>query len=98
MTSLERRRRKYRKKRQRFNKKRNTSNLILLVMALFILAFIISMEVIFCVKGAVPDTLIQYVLGAGGVEAILLAAIKISKLIVGEKPTEETEENIDGDY
>ena len=62
-----------------------TSNKILLVMGLFALAFIAAMTVIFCVKGAVPDTLIQYTLGAGGVEALLLAGIRISKVISGER-------------
>lgn len=66
-------------------KKLKTSNLILLILGIFILAFIVSMEVIFCVKGAVPDTLIQYTLGAGGLEALVLAAIKISKVVVGSK-------------
>ena len=61
-----------------------TSNRVLLVMGLFALAFIAAMTVIFCVKDAVPDTLIQYTLGAGGVEALLLAGIKISKVRAGE--------------
>ncbi len=61
-----------------------TSNLILALMGLFLLAFIVAMTVIFCVKGAVPDTLIQYTLGAGGVEALLLAGIKISKVVTGD--------------
>ena len=65
-----------------------TSNLILLAMGIFALAFISAMTVIFCVKGAVPDTLIQYTLGAGGVEALLLAGIKISKVRTGDKPGE----------
>ena len=69
--------------------KRKTSNLILALIGVFIMTFIISMEVIFCVKGSVPDTLIQYTLGAGGVEVVLLAAIKISKVVVGEKTDEE---------
>ena len=59
------------------------------------MAFIISMEVIFCIKGAVPDTLIQYTLGAGGVEVMLLAAIKISKVVVGEKVTLDDNEGED---
>ena len=46
------------------------------------------MTAIFCVKGAVPDTLIQYTLGAGGVEALLLAGIKISKVMKGDGPDE----------
>ncbi len=61
-----------------------TSNLILALVGLFLLAFIVAMTVIFCVKGTVPDTLIQYTLGAGGVEALLLAGIKISKVVTGE--------------
>ena len=65
-----------------------TSNLILLALGVFALGFIVAMTVIFCVKGAVPDTLIQYTLGAGGVEALLLAGIKISKVKAGEKPDE----------
>lgn len=65
-----------------------TSNLVLLALGLFAGTFVIAMTVIFCVKGAVPDTLIQYTLGAGGVEALLLAGIKISKIISGDKPGE----------
>ena len=62
----------------------NKTDKILLILGVFILAFIVAMTVIFCVKDSVPDTLIQYVLGAGGVEALLLAGIKISKVIKGD--------------
>ena len=72
--------------RGRRRRRRKTSNVILLAMGLFALAFIVAMTIIFCVKGAVPDTLIQYTLGAGGVEALLLAGIKISKVRAGDKP------------
>lgn len=64
----------------RRRRRRKTSNVILLAMGLFALAFIVVMTVTFWVKGSVPDTLIQYTLGAGGVEALLLAGIKISKV------------------
>lgn len=67
------------------SKKLKTSNVVLLALGIFIVAFIITMIVIFCVKDSVPDTLIQYTLGAGGVECLVLAAIKISKVVVGEK-------------
>ena len=67
---------------------RKTSNLILAVMGVFLLGFIAAMTVIFCVKDAVPDTLIQYTLGAGSVEALLLAGIKVSKVITKEDNTE----------
>ena len=69
-------------------RRRNNSDLILLALGLFAFGFIVAMTVIFCVKDAVPDTLIQYTLGAGGVEALLLAGIKISKVMRGEKPDE----------
>ena len=67
----------------------NTSNRVLVSLGLAALAFITAMIVIFCLKEAVPDTLIQYTLGAGGVEALLLAGIKISKVLSGDRPGEE---------
>ena len=73
-------------------KQRKTSNVILFVIGIFAMTFIISMEVIFIIKGSVPDTLIQYTLGAGGVEVLLLAAIKISKVVKGEKVESERED------
>lgn len=74
---------------------KKTSNTVLVILAVFLLTFIIAMTVIFCVKGSVPDTLIQYTLGAGGVEALVLAAIKVSKVLAGDKPgrKEATYEN-----
>ena len=68
--------------------KHKTSDMVLLGMGLFVAAFIVIMIVTFWVKGSVPDTLIQYTLGAGGVEALLLAGIKISKVRAGDKPGE----------
>lgn len=73
------------------HQKRKVSNTILAVLGVFELAFIITMIVIFCVKGSVPDTLIQYTLGAGGIEAVALSAIKVSKVVSGEKPGESEE-------
>ena len=73
--------------------KKKTSNVVLLVLGVFLLAFITTMIVTFWVKGAVPDTLIQYTLGAGGVEALVLAGIKISKVVTGDKPGESEEDN-----
>lgn len=74
---------------QRPLKNRKTSNLVLLVLGVFTLAFIVTMIVVFCVKGTVPDTLIQYTLGAGGVEAAALSAIKIAKVKCNVNETEE---------
>ena len=74
-------------------RQKKTSNVVLLVLGLFLLAFIVAMTVIFCVVGSVPDTLIQYTLGAGGVEALLLAGIKVSKVLTGDKPGESEGNN-----
>ena len=62
-----------------------TSNRVLLILAIFMLVFITTMTVIFCVYGSVPDTLIQYVLGAGGIESLALAGIKVAKTVKGDK-------------
>ena len=74
--------------------KRNnkTSNIILVVLGVFLLTFIVTMIVIYCVFQSVPDTLIQCVLGAGGMEAFALAAIRVSKIIKGEKINNEGED------
>lgn len=64
---------------------KNTSNLILAMIGVFTFIFIVVMIVTFWVKDSVPDTLIQYTLGAGGIECLLLAGIKISKVMKGDK-------------
>ena len=63
--------------------KPKVSNIVLALLGAFVFVFSVAMVVIFCVKGAVPDTLIQYTLGAGGVEAVALSAIKIAKTCKG---------------
>ena len=77
------------------SEKRKTSNLVLLIIGIFILAFIVAMTVIFCVMGSTPDTLIQYTLGAGGLEVLLLAAIKISKVVSGERVKKSVDEDME---
>lgn len=64
---------------------KSTSNLILAMIGAFTFIFIITMIITFWVKDAVPDTLIQYTLGAGGIECLLLAGIKISKVVKGNE-------------
>ena len=76
--------------------KKNTSNLILIAISIFALVFIVVMIVTFWVKDSVPDTLIQYTLGAGGIECLLLAGIKISKVIKGN--TYEDKKGIDDEF
>jgi len=74
------------------HRKKRTANRVLIVLGLFLLAFITVMIVTYWVKGGVPDTLIQYTLGAGGVEALVLAGIKISKVVTGDKPGESEDD------
>ena len=64
---------------------KKTANKILVLLGVFLLVFITAMTVVFCVKGETPDMLIQYTLGAGGVEAMLLAGIKVGKVLAGER-------------
>lgn len=82
-------------------KKRDTAHTVLIFMAVFIVAFVVSMIITFWVKGSVPDALITGVFGGGGVELLLLAAITITKELKGmkqpeEQPEETDEKNIKG--
>ena len=69
-----------------------TSDKVLLSLGLFLLAFITCMVVTFWRFQSVPDALIQYTLGAGGVEALVLAGIKVSKVVTGRKSAGERED------
>ena len=69
-----------------------TSHRVLLAMGAFLVAFITAMTVCFWRLGAVPDSLVRCTLGAGGVEALLLAAIKVSKVLSGRESGREEEE------
>lgn len=71
---------------------KNTSNRVLIILGAFLLVFIACMIVTFWRFQTVPDTLIQYTLGAGGVEALLLAGIKISKVVTGGRAGERENE------
>lgn len=64
---------------------KNTANWVLALIGMFIVIFIIAMIVIYWRFQTIPDTLVQYTLGAGGVEAFLLAGIKITKVLRGDK-------------
>ena len=66
-------------------KRMKTRNKILIIVSIFLLVFIIAMTIIFCVKGTVPDTLIDKVLGVGGVVDIMTAAITIADKVLERK-------------
>ena len=69
-----------------------TSDRVLLALGASLVAFITAMTVCFWRLGAVPDSLVRCTLGAGGVEALLLAAIKVSKVLSGRESGREEEE------
>lgn len=75
-------------------KDKKTSDRVLLVLGVFLLAFIVTMIVTFWVKDSVPDTLIQCVLGAGGLEALVLAGIKVSKVIAGRNSSSDPPDGV----
>ena len=62
-----------------------TRNKILIIVSVFLLVFIIAMTIIFCVKGSVPDTLIDKVLGVGGVVDIMTAVIAVADMVLERK-------------
>ena len=77
---------KTRKKTTKTRKKTmKTRNKILIIVSIFLLVFIIAMTVIFCVKGSVPDTLIDKVLGVGGVVDVMTATITIADKVLKRK-------------
>jgi hypothetical protein len=58
-------------------KKKKKIDCFVIGVILYWLTFVTAMTVIFCVKGSVPDTLIQFGLGGGAVELACTAAIEI---------------------
>lgn len=85
----------YNKPEKKPKKERDTAKTVLIFLAVYGVAFVISMIVTFWVKGSVPDTLIQYAIGAGGLEALLLAGITIAKELKGIKKKPVRPEKID---
>lgn len=77
---------KTRKKTTKSRKKTmKTRNKILIIVSIFLLVFIIAMIIIFCVKGTVPDTLIEKVLGVGGVVDVMTAVITVADMVLERK-------------
>ena len=63
----------------------------LLAVGVFCMAFIVAMIVIYCIKGSVPDALIQYTLGAGGFEALFCTVIQCVNTVFKKDKQDETE-------
>lgn len=69
----------------RVTKHSQTSKKIIKVIGIFLACFIVTMTVIFCIKGSTPDVLIENVLDFTKLEAGVLAIIKLGKVWRGEK-------------
>ena len=70
---------------KRRKKKWKTLDKVLLGVAVFLIIFIAAMIVTFWRFQSVPDALIDAVLRAGGVEAVITATITIVKLFKEER-------------
>lgn len=80
-------------KKEKSQNQRKTSNVILLILGIFLLSFVICMIVTFWRFQSVPDTLIDKVLDGSSIEVLVLALIKISKVISQAiKPDKNKEE------
>lgn len=61
----------------------------------FIIVFVVVMIVTYWTMGSVPDVLIQYTLGAGGIETSVLGAIKVIELFTNRKKSDAEMEDLD---
>lgn len=61
------------------NKKKKKIDKIVTGVCVYWITFVLLCFITFWVKGAVPDTLIQYGLGGGAVELVLTAIIEIAR-------------------
>lgn len=67
------------KKPQKAEKGMGAMDKILIVLGVFLLCFIVAMVVIFIKKDSIPDTLVQCVFGACGLEGGVMGWIKTTK-------------------
>ena len=77
-------------------KKLNTIDKVLILLALFLFAFVVSTVVIYTIKDWQYDTLITCVLGAGGIESIATAGIQIAKYKHKDKESEVDDDGVVG--
>ena len=63
----------------------HTMDVILLIMALLLVAFTITMIVLFCIYQQIPDTLVTAFFSAFGAEGGFMAVIMVTKKITENK-------------
>lgn len=67
------------------SKNKKTLDRVLIILALFLFAFVVATMVIYTINGWQFDTLITMVLSGGGLEVLATAIITITKLRCGKK-------------
>lgn len=67
------------------NNNMKTLDKVLIVLGIFLFAFIVATIIIYTIKDWQFDTLITMVLGGGGIEVIATAIIQIAKYRRGDK-------------
>lgn len=78
----------FKKKRKKQKKPIDKIDKFVICVMVYWLLFVVVMTIIFCFKGIVPDTLIQYGLGGGAIELVCTALIEIMKDRGGKKKDE----------
>lgn len=72
--------------------KLRTRNIILLIVGIFIGAFVIYTVVFYSIKGWQWDNLFPYLLGTGGIIEAFTGLLTLVEIIVGRKRKEENNE------
>lgn len=75
-------------------KKLNTIDKVLIILALFLFAFIVTTIIIYTIKEWQYDTLITMVLGGSGVEVFASAVIQVAKYKHKDKDDESEDEAV----
>ena len=78
----------FKKKRKKPKKPLDKIDRFVIGVMVYWVLFVTVMTVVFCFKGIVPDTLIQYALGGGAIELVCTALIEIVKEREGKKKDE----------
>ena len=78
----------FKKKRKKPKKPLDKIDRFVIGVMVYWVLFVTVMTVVFCFKGIVPDTLVQYALGGGAIELVCTALIEIVKEREGKKTDE----------
>lgn len=72
--------------------KLRTRNIILIIVGIFIAAFVIYTVIFYSIKGWQWDNLFPYLLGTGGIIEVFTGLLTLAEIIVGRKRKEKNNE------